>query len=627
MIMMGRQKRYSGFSWQGILKISMGGWGILSFFVSAYAAPVLPSCSTSPGLAMQGTPALPSSFDHFPYVNPEAPQGGKITLGVRGRFDNFNPFALKANSSAQGLVGAVYESLMVRSWDEPFTLYGLLVCRFELDSQREHLIFHLVSNAHFSDGIPLTSADVRFSFELLKEKGRPQQRAAYRQVRSLATPDPLTIIYDLTGSQDRELPLILGLMPVFSKSATKTETFSQGSLEIPIGSGPYKVESFLPGQKVVLKKDPHYWGQDRPVNRGRYNFDEIHFEYYQDSYAIYEAFKAGLIDYREETDPVLWRNGYDFPAVREGRILKESLPLGGVKGLAGFVFNTRRDIFKNKKVREALTYLFDFETLNATVFGNLYHRTESFFDESELSGVAHAAGASERLLLQPFLNEIEPQMLEGQWKMPQHRTPQETRLQARKALDLLSEAGWQVEEGKLKNKEGEPFTFEILIQDRRAETIALFYADSLRRVGIEAQIRLVDSVQYQRRRQIFDFDMTVGLFSASASPGNEQRGRWSSEAAGQDSSFNLAGVRSKAVDDMIQTVVGAQTREDFVSAVRALDLLLLSGFWVIPFYHASEQWTVYQADLAHPSYLARYAAPLFGLVLDVCWRKSLEFKR
>ena len=608
------------FSRRHFLEIALAGL-LPAGRVVASEAPPATGLVRSHGIAMHGVPELPPDFAHLPYANPRAPKGGTLTLGFPGTFDSLNPFNVKAGSAVQGVSGNVYQTLMARNGDEPFTLYAQIAQAIETDAKRERVVFHLDPRAHFSDGAPLTSADVRFSFELLRGKGRPQQRAAYSLVRGIETPDARTVVYDLTGANDRELPLILALMSVLPAHGTDVERFSEASLAPPLASGPYKVAEVKPGEEVVLIRDPNFWGADLPIARGLFNFDRVRLQYFRDANALYEAFKAGLIDWRDETSPTRWLNGYDFPAARDGRILRETIPLGGPKGMQGFAFNTRRPIFRDARVREALGNLFDFEWINAKFFGGLYRRTNSFFDESILASSGRPADARERALLAPFPGAVRADMLEGTWRPPVSDGSGRDRTLAHKALDLLGAAGWVIRDGRLVDEAGDPFAFEIMVGDRAAERLSLVYADSMRRVGIEARVRVVDEVQYQRRRQNFDFDMMIGAWIASASPGNEQRGRWSSEAADQPSSFNLAGVKSSAVDAMIKALLSAESLEDFQSAVRALDRVLLSGFWIVPLYHAPAAWIAHAATIGRPERPPHYSGAVpYGSTLEALWR-------
>lgn len=589
----------------------------------AVFAPGVPLFAAEPthGLAMHGAPALPEDFDHFPYADPQAPKGGRLRVGLAGTFDSLNPFNVKSGSTAQGLIGNVFQGLMARSQDEPFTLYPLIAQSIDIDPGRTRVTFHLDPRAHFSDGKPITSEDVLFSFNLLKAKGRPQQRIAYGLVKSAKAPDAHTVSYDLTGVGDRELPLILAIMSVLPKHATDVERFSDATLAKPVGSGPYVVAEAQAGSRLLLKRDPDYWGADVPSQRGLYNFDEIDIQYFRDGNSLFEAFKAGLIDYRDETSTTRWSTGYDFPTLREGRVVREALKNDNPKGLNGFVFNTRRPLFKDARLREAFGMMFDFEWVNANYYAGLYTRTKSFFDESELSSSGRPASEKERALLARWPDAVRADILEGKWRPPVSDGSGRDRETAKRALDLLAAAGYRLDGDKL-SRGGEAVSFEIMVTDRDQERLALSYASSLARIGVETRVRLVDEVQYQRRRQKFDFDMMIGQYLASASPGNEQRMRWSSATANQESSFNLAGAASPAIDGMISTLLAAQSHEDFVTAVRAYDRVLLSGFYVVPLFHASEQWIAHSADIARPERLPRYGASLFGPTLESWWRKN-----
>ena len=575
---------------------------------------------TSPptyAIAMHGAPALSADFTHLPYADPQAPQGGRLSLAYLGAFDSLNPYNVKALSTAQGLVGNVYQSLMIRSADEPFTLYGLIAKSIETDDARDRIVFHLDPAAHFSDGSKISAADVLFTFNLLKTKGLPSQRAAYALVRSVEAPDDLTVAFDLTGADDRELPLILSLMPVLSRARTDAEHFEDQTLQIPLGSGPYTVAEVVPGQKLTLKRDPNYWGRDLAVTRGLYNFDEIHIDYYRDASALFEAFKAGLYDFRIEDDPTRWREGYDFPAARDGRVTRMTVPYGLPKGMSGFAFNARRSIFANPRAREGLAAMFDFEWINANLYAGAYRRSKSFFDDSELSAAGRSASEEERALLAPFPGAVRDDILEGRWAPPVSDGSGRDRALARKALELLGKAGYALHDSALRDARGAPLTFEILVKNRQEEQLALAYGRSLGTIGVSAPVRLVDEVQFERRRTRFDFDMMIGSWIASPSPGNEQRNRWSAAAATMEGSYNICGAASPAIDAMIAAVVAARGREDFVAAVRALDRLLLSGFYIVPLFYAPDQWVAYSSRLGHPD-----RTPLFGVTLESWWRKS-----
>jgi peptide/nickel transport system substrate-binding protein len=568
-------------------------------------------------IAMHGAPALGPDFAHLPYANPDAPKSGRLTLAYLGAFDSLNPYNVKALSTAQGLVGNVYQSLMMRSADEPFTLYGLIARSIETDDARDFVVFHIDPAAHFSDGERIAAADVVFSFNLLKTKGLPSQRAAYALVKNVETPDDLTVRFDLSGADDRELPLILAIMPVLSRQHTDAEHFEDQTLQIPVASGPYRVAEVEPGRRLTLRRDPNYWARDLPIMRGLYNFDEIRIDYYRDASAMFEAFKAGLYDFRIEDDPTRWLGGYDFPAARDGRVVRLTLPYGLPKGVSGFAFNARRAIFSDPRVREGLATMFDFEWINANLYGGVYKRSLSFFDDSELSSAGRPASARERALLAPFPGAVRADVMEGRWAPPASDGSGRDRGLARRALDLLAQAGYSLDGGALSNPRGERLAFEILVKTRQEERLALAFSRNLSRIGVQANVRLVDEVQFQRRRTRFDFDMMIGSWIASPSPGNEQRGRWSSAAATMEGSYNICGAASPAIDAMIGAVVAARDRDDFVAAVRALDRALLSGFYIVPLFYAPDQWVAYSAALGRPE-----TTPLFGVAIETWWRAA-----
>ena len=584
------------------------------------AVPAATPAQTAPpthGIAMHGEPALPPDFSHLPYADPDAPKGGRLNLAYLGAFDSLNPYNIKAFSTAQGLNGNVYQTLMARSADEPFTVYGLIARSIETDDARDRVVFHLDPRAHFSDGAPIRAADVLFTFNLLKEKGRPQQRAAISAVKSIDAPDDETVRCDLTGADDRELPLALALMPVLSPAHTDAAHFEDQTLVLPVASGPYRVVGVQPGQQLVLRRDPNYWARDLPISRGLYNFDEIRIEYYRDATAMFEAFKAGLYDFRVEDDPTRWLKGYDFPAARDGRVLEHAFPIGLPKGMSGFAFNTRRPIFADPRVREALASMFDFEWINANLYAGAYKRSRSFFDDSQLSSAGRPATPKELALLARFPGAVREDILEGKWAPPVSDGSGRDRTLARQALDELKGAGYTLSQGVLRDARGARLSFEILIKTREEQRLALAYAQSLARIGVSTRVRLVDAVQYDRRRDNFDFEMTIGSWPASPSPGAEQRNRWGSASADLHGSYNLTGAASPAIDAMISAMLVARELDDFVAAVRALDRILLSGFYIVPLYYAPDQWIAYSSRLGRPD-----RTPLFGPNFDAWWSRA-----
>jgi peptide/nickel transport system substrate-binding protein len=566
------------------------------------------------GLAMHGTPRETAGFTHFRYVNPDAPKGGRVAFAVQGSFDSLNPLIVKG-VAAEGVREYVYESLLARAYDEPFSLYGLIAESVETPNDRSFVEFTLHPEAKFSDGTPITIADVMFSHALLKEHGRPNHRSYYKKVTKVEQTGPNKVKFTFDGSGDREMPLIMGLMPVLPRHLIDPERFEKTTLAAPVGSGPYKVAKIDPGKSISFQRDPDYWGRNLPVNRGQYNFDEIKFDYYRDGGSMFEAFKSGLVRLRKEEDPTRWTKGYTFPALRDGRVVKEELPVETPAGMTALVFNTRRPIFADQHVREALIKLFDFEWVNRTLYHGQYARTESYFDRSDLSSDGRPADAAERALLAPFAGEVKPAIMDGTFSFPVSDGTGENREGRAEALRLLEAAGYRLTGGKLINTAtGEPFKFQILATTRAQERLLLTYASALKQVGIEARIRQIDSAQYQRRKQTYDFDMIQYAWPVSMSPGNEQSFRWGSEGATTEGTFNYPGVRSAGVDAMIEALLKAEDRPGFVAAVRALDRLLLSGDYVIPLFHLPRQWVAHWSDLKRPE-----TTPLYGYQIDTWW--------
>ena len=569
----------------------------------------------SHAIAMHGAPALPEGFAAPPYANADAPKGGRFVQGMLGTFDSLNPLIVKG-LAVQAVRGYVVESLMARGYDEPFTLYGLLAHTVETDDSRDYVTFSLDPAAHFSDGVPVTAEDVIFSWQLLRDHGRPNHRAYYSKVVKAEALDERTVRFDLAGSGDRELPLILGLMPVLPKHAVDVATFEDTTLAKPVGSGPYLVAAVDPGKSITLARDPNYWGRALAINRGLWNFDELRFDYYRDANAYFEAFKAGLYDARSETDPSRWQTGYDIPAVRDGRVVKESLPYGLPKPSTAFVFNTRRPVFSDIRVREAITLLFDAEWVNRNFFFGLYKRSASYFDGSELSSFHRPADERERALLAPYPDAVRPSVLDGTWSPPISDGSGRDRANLRRALALLAAAGYAFKGTTLRDRGGRPLGFEIMVMSRDQERLALVLRGNLARAGIDARVRLVDAVQYDQRRLVFDFDMIENRWEQSLSPGNEQSFYWGSAAADAQGTRNYMGVRSAAADAVIAAMLRARERADFVAAVRALDRVLVSGVYVVPLFYLAEQWIARWAAIEHPS-----RTSLSGYLPETWWRQ------
>jgi peptide/nickel transport system substrate-binding protein len=567
-------------------------------------------------IAMHGAPAWPEGFARLPYANPNAPKGGRLVQGVLGTFDSLNPFIVKG-IAPPAIRNYVVESLMARGYDEPFTLYGLIARRVETDAERSYVTFHLDPAAKFSDGAPVTAEDVIFSWQLLRDKGRPNHRTYYAKVAKAEAIGEQAVRFDLSGSDDRELALILGLMPVLAKHAINPETFEETSFQAPLGTGPYLFGEVDPGKSVTLKRNPHYWGQDLSINRGLWNFDEIRLDYYREANSHLEAFKRGLYDFRNELDPGRWQTAYDFPAVREGRVLKEALPTGVPKASSYYVFNTRRAVFSDVRVREAVLLLFDFEWINHSYFFDLYRQSASYFDGSELSSHGRPADERERALLAPFADAVRVDVLDGAWSPPVSDGSGRDRATLKRALALLAAAGYELRGTELvERKSGRPLTFEILVKARDEERLALLFSQSLKRAGIAARVRMVDAVQYEGRRLTYDFDMIENRWDQSLSPGNEQAFYWGSAAADQPGTRNYMGVKSVAVDAMIAALLKAEARADFVAAVRALDRVLISGFYVIPLFYPPAQWIARWTTVGRPA-----TTSLYGYLPETWWRE------
>jgi peptide/nickel transport system substrate-binding protein len=573
-------------------------------------------------MAMHGEPALPSDFTAFRYVNPDAPKGGQLVKGLPGSFDSLNPFNGKGLPVPELQIrGPVIESLMARGYDEPFTLYGLLARSIETDADRGYVTFEIDPRAAFADGTPVTASDVIFSWQLLRDHGHPMKhRNYYAKVKAATALGTHTVRFDLAGDGDREMPLILGLMPILARHAVDPERFEETSLTPLLGSGPYAVAEVDTGRSVTFRRNPAYWGRDLVVNRGLWNFDTVRLDFYRDANSQFEAFKKGLYDVRPETDPGRWETGYDFPAAREHRVVKEEFAYGLPKIMTALVFNSRRAVFADIRVREAISMLFDFEWINRSFFFARYRRTASFFEDSELSARGRPADAAERALLAPFPGAVRDDVLNGTWSPPTSDGTGRDRDALRRTLALLHDAGYELSGTVLRHRAtGAPLAFELLVADRDQERLAIAFSQNLKRAGIELRIRAVDAVQYEQRRNTFDFDMIQSRWDQSLSPGNEQALYWSSAAADEPGSRNYMGMRSAAADAMIAALLNARERDAFVAAVRALDRVLMSGIYVIPLYHLPTQWVARWSAIRHPS-----ATSLSGYLPETWWREPAK---
>ncbi|RYC17250.1 extracellular solute-binding protein [Ciceribacter ferrooxidans] len=573
------------------------------------------------GIAMHGQVALPADYTHFPYVNPQVKKGGKISYGVVGTFDSLNPFVIKGmRTTARGVWdpeygNLFYEALMQRSSDEPFSLYGLLAESVEWDEERSFIQFNLNPKAHWHDGKPVTAEDVIFSFKLLAEKGRPPYNKRLDVVSKMEQVGERSVRFTFNEKANRETPLILALsMPILPKHAVDPATFEQTSLAIPVASGPYKIKSIQPGERIVWQRDPDYWGKDIPSKVGFDNYDEISVTYFLQDSTLFEAFKKGDVDVYPDGDANHWDRAYDFPAVQKGDVVKEVFKPGLPSGMLGFVFNTRRPIFADVRVREALSLAFDFEWMNKTLYDNAFQRTQSFWQNSKLGAYGNAADARELALLGPAKDKIGAEILAGTYTMPVTDASGSDRKVLREAVGLLKEAGYTIQGGKMVDAAGKPLAFEVMTQNAGQEKMAVAYQRALKMIGVDMAIRTVDDAQYQARSNSFDYDMIIKAYTSSLSPGAEQVNRWGSASKDAQGSFNYAGVADPDIDRMIDALMNARTQEDFQAAVRAYDRLLVDGHYVVPLYHLGEQWVAHWTRIARPEQV-----PLYGYQLPTWW--------
>jgi peptide/nickel transport system substrate-binding protein len=577
--------------------------------VLAIGLPVTPALSQPVhAIAMHGEPALPDDFAHFSYVNPEAPKGGSIAYGVVGSFDSLNPFILKSmRTTARGVIdqeygNLVYESLMHRSES------------VEWDDARSYIQFNMNPDARWSDGQPVTADDVIFSFELLRDKGRPPYSSRLNLVTRMEKVGDNSVRLSFDEDASRELPLILALSPVLPRHAIDVETFDESSLRPPIGSGPYRVAEIRPGERITYERNPDYWARDLPVKIGHDNFDRISVEYFLSGNAQFEAFKRGIFDVFPEGSPTAWTRSYDFPAVASGAVIKDEFDNRLPSGMFGFVFNLRRTQFQDRDVREALTMLFDFEWTNRTLYDGAYTRTQSYWQGSELSSLGRPAGAREQELLEAFAQSVSQPVMDGTFRLPETSGTGRDRSVQRAALDLLMTAGYRIEGGRLIDGQGRQLGFEVMTQTEGQEKLALAYQRTLSSLGIAMRIRTVDDAQYQQRSQTYDYDIIVKSYPSSLSPGAEQISRWHSRSADVPGTFNFAGTKEPAIDAMIDAMIRSRSDEEFQAAVRAFDRVLLSGYYLVPLYHVDKQWIARWSHIGRPE-----DQPLYGYTLSTWW--------
>ncbi len=568
------------------------------------------------GIAMYGEPALPPDFVSLPYANPDAPKGGSIVFGETGGFDSLNPYILKGRA-AYAIQTHVFETLMARNWNEPFSLYGLLAESIDVAPDRSSVEFTLREGAEFSDGSPVTVDDVIWSMQTLAEKGLPRYSNSWDKVARITPVGPRGVRFEFSGA-DSELPLLIGLRPILKKADWEGVDFAASSLRVPIGSGPYRVGAFEPGRFITFERNPDYWGKDLPINRGLNNFDTIRYDFFVDKGVMFQAFVAGELSVFRELNPVRWQSDYGFPAVASGAVVKSEIPHGRPSGMEGFVFNTRRPLFQDWRVRDALLHAFNFEFINQTLNGGAEPRRASYFSNSALGmGTGPAEGRVRELLL-PFADTLTPGALDA-YALPVSDGSPRNRANMRVATKELAEAGWQARDGKLVNAAGQPFAFTILLTGSQNEALSGVFVDALRQLGIEARVQIVDQAQYNERRNSYDYDMIVNAWNMSLSPGNEQYLYWGSEGVTKPGTRNYAGIDSPAAEAMIAELLATRDEADFVAAAQALDRVLTTGRYVIPFAFSDVSLIAHKADLKFPETLPVYG-DWIGWLPEVWWQ-------
>jgi peptide/nickel transport system substrate-binding protein len=573
------------------------------------------------GIAMYGEPALPPDFVSLPYANPDAPKGGRIVFGEPGTFDSMNPYILKGSAGA-GIAAHTVETLMARSIDEPFTLYGLLAESVETDESRLWVEFTLRENAAFSDGSPVTADDVIWSFQTLGTVGHPRYQGAWTKVEKIEKTGDNKVKITF-NTPDRELALLMGLRPVLKKAQWEGKDFAESSLEVPIGSGAYVVDEFEAGRFISFKRNPDYWGRDLPISKGVNNFDEIRYDYYGDGDVTFQAFTAGDTTSFRETNAGKWQTAYTFPAIASGDVIKEEIPHQRPSGITGLVMNTRNPVFADWRVREAMILAFNFEFINQTLNGGIDPRITSYFSNSYLGADNGPAAGKTAELLQPFAADLVPGVIEG-YSLPVGDAGNEVnRANSRKATSLLEEAGWTIQDGTLKNADGKPFAFEILLASGASdsEKVVAIYNEALKRIGIVPAVTSVDSAAYKERTNTYAFDMAWYTRALSLSPGNEQNLYWGAKGITEPGSRNWMGMNVPAAEAMVNAMVGSASQDDFIAATQALDRILTAGRYVIPVWYSPVSRMAYAKTLHHPERLPLYG-DWPGFQPDVWWYKE-----
>ncbi|MGE0108968.1 MAG: extracellular solute-binding protein [Bdellovibrionales bacterium] len=577
-------------------------------FLFLFSSSVL--ASPQHGLALHGHPKYKSNFTHLDYADPNALKGGTVRLAAQGTFDNLNPFILKGVAAAG--TGMIFETLMESTLDEPFSQYGLIAKSADVASDKSRVTYVLRENARFQDNKPITADDVVFSFKTLREKGHPFYRSYYKDVARVEKNDIHKVTFVFKQAGNTELPLIMGQMPILPQHYFKDKDFAATTLTPPLGSGPYKIDTFVPGRSITYKRDPNWWGKDLPINKGRYNFDEIVYDYYRDSTVMIEAFLAGRYDFRSENTAKYWATSYDTPAVQKGEIVRKLVDNKLPAGMQGFVFNLRRSVFQDPRVREAITLAFDFEWGNKNIAFDAYKRTSSYFANSDLAAT-ELPDRDELTLLAPFKDQLPKEVFEKVYEPPKTDGSGNLRQNLRRAIELLEQAGWHLKSGTLTDKEGHPLTFTIVDNSPLFERWTLPFLRNLERLGIKAQYRVVDAAQYQNLMNDFNFDMTVKVFGQSLSPGNEQYNYWSSQSADRQGSQNLIGIKSPVVDALIDKIVKAKDRKQLITACHALDRVLLWGHYVVPHWYLGGYRLAYWNKFGQPEITPPYGFDMVSL--------------
>ncbi len=600
----------------------------LDFFLTRFARATVfcavlsaPAAWAEPshGIAMYGEPQLPPDFVSLPYAYPDAPKGGRIVTGEVGSFDSLNPHIRKGSVPWQ-LRFLAYESLMGRNWDEPFALYGVLAETIEVGPNREWVEFTLRPEARFSDGSPVTVEDVMWSYETLGTEGHPRYASLWSKIGSMEQTGERSIRFEF-NTEDRELALLVGMRPILKKAQWEGRDFTDSGFDvIPISSAPYVIDDFEAGRFVSLRRNPDYWGDGVvPFMRGQANLDEIRMEFYGDGTAQFEAFKAGALTSNREFNVEKWETQYDFPAIDRGDVVKSIIPHQRPSGMTGFVMNTRRDVFKDWRVRDAMLHAFNFEYINEAMTGSRQPRITSYFSNSVLSMADGPAEGMVRDFLEPFADDLLPGALEG-YSLPESDGTLRNRANIARATELMAEAGWTVQDGTMKNAEGEPFTFEIVLKQGSSENEAIIdlFTAALERLGIQPTVTTIDSAQYAERETNYDFDMTYYRRGLSLSPGNEQRLYWGCDGVEAPGTRNYMGVCSPAAEAMIDRLLNSESRDEFLAATRALDRVLTSGRYVIPIYQWNISRIAHVKELKYPDTLPIYG-DWIGWQPDVWW--------